>query len=143
MGNEIIRMEILEAIRAGERALNSLQKAKDKLNSAKKWGVIDLLGGGFITDVMKHSKMNDASRYIEEAKKDLQIFQRELKDVHGNWNITFKTGGILSFADFFFDGFLADFMMQSKIRESRQQIEDAIYKTETLLNELKKMYGMY
>lgn len=38
MENEIIRIEILEAIRAGERALSSLQKAKDKLNSAKNGG---------------------------------------------------------------------------------------------------------
>lgn len=102
--------------------------------------MIDLLRGSFITDVMKHSRMNEASRYIEDAKKDLLIFQRELKDVHGNWNLSFKTGGFLSFADFFFDGVLADFLMQSKIRETRQQIEDAICKTESLLKELKKMY---
>ena len=109
------------------------------MNSARNWGLFDLFGGGFFADIMKHSKMDDASRYIEAAKNDLQIFQRELKDVRGNWNIQFQTGGFLSFADFLFDGFIADYMMQSRIAEARQQVEDAIYKTESLLTELKLM----
>lgn len=53
--------EINEAIVAGERALNSLYHAQDKLNSAKGWGLLDLLGGGFITGMIKHSRIDDAS----------------------------------------------------------------------------------
>lgn len=143
MSNEIMRREIMEAIQAGERALGSLRTAQDKLGSARNWGLFDLFGGGFLADVMKHSRMEDASRYIEAAKQDLQIFQRELKDVRGNWNISFQTGGFLSFADFFFDGFVADYLMQSRIAEARQQVEDAIRKTEALLAELKRLYGIY
>ncbi|MCI5511825.1 MAG: hypothetical protein MR436_15650 [Eubacterium sp.] len=61
------KKEIREAIAAGERALNSLYAAQDKLKSARGWGMIDLFGGGLLTDMVKHSKMNDASRCMEDA----------------------------------------------------------------------------
>lgn len=57
MKNE--REEIQKAIYAGERALNSLYAARDQLKSARGWGMVDLFGGGFLTDMMKHSKMNE------------------------------------------------------------------------------------
>ena len=39
-----IEKEKREAIEAGRRALNSLQTAKENLNSAKNWGLVVLLG---------------------------------------------------------------------------------------------------
>ncbi len=39
--------ERLEAVSAGQRALDSLNLAKNELNSAKNWGIVDLIGGGF------------------------------------------------------------------------------------------------
>lgn len=137
MGNDIMRMEIMEAVTAGERALNSLYAAQEKLNSARNWGLLDLFGGGFITDLVKHSKMGDASAYIETAKNDLQIFQRELKDVDVPMNIRMEIGGFLSFADFFFDGLVADYLVQSRIADARSQVDDAIQRVERLLRELK------
>ena len=40
--------EIDEAIRAGEQALDSLREAKNQLNSARNWGIYDMIGGGLI-----------------------------------------------------------------------------------------------
>ena len=107
--------EIREAIAAGERALFSLYAARDNLNSARGWGIFDLFGGGMFVDMMKHSKINKASGMLEDAKRNLQIFQRELKDVHVPMNIRVEIGSFLSFADFFFDGLVADYLVQSKI----------------------------
>ena len=45
-----IEKEKREAIEAGRRALNSLSAAKENLNSAKNWGLVDMLGGGFFRD---------------------------------------------------------------------------------------------
>ena len=72
------RKEINEAIVAGEQALNSLYAAQEKLNSAKGWSWFDLFGGGFLTDMIKHSKMDEASRCMEDAKYHLKAFQKEL-----------------------------------------------------------------
>ena len=136
MKNEI--MEIREAIVAGERALDSLYAARDKLKGARGWGFIDLFGGGFLTDVIKHSKMNQASKCMENAKYHLQIFQRELNDVNLSLNLRMEIGGFLSFADFFFDGFVADYLVQSKITSARKQVEDAIVNVTNVLEALRR-----
>ncbi len=130
--------EIREAIAAGERALSSLYVAQDKLNSARGWGIFDMLGGGFLSDLMKHSKMNEASRCMEDAKYHLQIFRKELSDVNGYLHLRLDIGGFLSFADFFFDGLVADYLVQSKIADARRQVENAIEKVSGILDELKK-----
>ena len=131
-------IEIREAIDAGERALSSLYVAQEKLKSARGWGIFDMLGGGLITDLVKHSKMEAASQSMEEAKYHVQRFRKELSDVNGNFNLQLNVGGFLSFADFFFDGLVADYLVQSKIAEARSQVDDAIIKVNRILNELKQ-----
>jgi hypothetical protein len=37
---------------------------------ARSFGVWDLLGGGFISSMMKHSKMDEAQRCMERAGND-------------------------------------------------------------------------
>lgn len=39
------KKEIREAIQAGEAALVAIERAKEKLGSAKNWGLFDMLGG--------------------------------------------------------------------------------------------------
>lgn len=139
--SNIVKKELLEAIEAGEHALESLYAASEKLNSAKNWGLLDLFGGGFITDLIKHSKLNDAADYLEQARSDLRIFQRELQDVQVPMDIRLEVGNFLTFADFFFDGIVADYLVQSKINETRNELVDAIRKVQYLLSDLKKWYG--
>ena len=138
MNNNMMNKEVREAIQAGERALNSLREAKSNLDSARNWGIFNMLGGGFITDVIKHSKMENASSCMENAKYDLQIFQRELKDVYISLDMKVDVGGFLSFADFFFDGFVADYLVQTRIGEARRQVNEAIDQVERILAELRR-----
>ena len=90
-----IEKEKREAIEAGRRALNSLQTAKENLNSAKNWGLADMFGGGFFTTMLKHSKMDQAKRNMEQAKYDLRNFSRELNDVNMVCNLNIDTGDFL------------------------------------------------
>ena len=60
-----IEKEMREAIEAGENALYSLRAAKEELRKAGNWGIADLLGGGFFVSLIKHSKMDEASRLME------------------------------------------------------------------------------
>ncbi len=137
MTDKIRRQEIDEAIRAGDKALISLRLAQEKLSSAKNWGILDILGGGLITNMVKHSKINDASSYLREAKDSLRVFQRELKDIPDFTALEIDIGSFLSFADFFFDGFIADYMVQTKISDAKDKINEAIIRVESLLRELK------
>lgn len=138
MSNEIMRREMKEALDAGERALLSLRNAQEKLNSAGNWGLFDMFGGGLFSTIMKRSKMDDAQQLMEAAKTDLKRFQRELKDVNIPLDLRMEVGSFLSFADFFFDGFVADYLVQSKISEAKEQVSDAIVRVEQILNELKR-----
>ena len=132
-------IEIKEAIYAGEQALYSLDEAKQKLSSARNWGLLDLLGGNFLSGMMKHSQMNEAEECLRRARDAMQVFRRELKDVNLPADIHIETSDFLSFADFFFDGFLADYLVQSRISKTRSQINDAIIRIGEVLVELKRM----
>lgn len=76
---QIDQREIREAIQAGEAALRSLERAKEKMGSAKNWGIFDMMGGGLFSSLFKHSKIDRASADIEEAKRQLAVFKRELE----------------------------------------------------------------
>ena len=129
--------EIREAIRAGERALYSLRAAENSLDEARGWGVLDMLGGNLITGLVKHSKVGDASRYVEAAKRDMAYFQDELRDIQDLQGLNIAVDDILTFADFFWDGFLADIMVQSRINDARTRIADAIRRTEAVVRKLR------
>ncbi|MCF0127686.1 MAG: hypothetical protein HUJ70_03905 [Pseudobutyrivibrio sp.] len=132
-----LKKEIKEAIRAGEKALYSLKDAQKYLSKASTWGVVDILGGGLFTDIMKHSNIREASDCMDEAKRDLKRFSKELDDID-EYLPDINMGEFLTFADFFFDGFVADVFMQSRISEAEKQVEDAIRQVNGILKRLKK-----
>ena len=142
MSNEVMKKEMMEAIQAGERALFSLRASEGKLDSAKNWGIFDMLGGGLISGLVKHSNLEEASGYLEDAKRNILLFQKELKDVQEVVELKIEIDGFLSFADFFFDGIVADYLVQSKISEARSQVQDAAIRVERLLQELRTQYEM-
>lgn len=127
-----------EAIEAGNRALKSLQSARNNLDSAKNWGIWDMLGGGFISTLAKHSKMDKAKQDMEQAKYDLHHFSRELQDVSMHCNLNIETGDFLSFADWFFDGFFVDWMVQDRINNARNEVDVAIRRVEDVLKQLQQ-----
>lgn len=125
--------ELREAIYAGERALASLRAAQDQLRSAGNWGVADLLGGGMLTTFFKHQRLGDAERSLEVAQSDLRRFESELRDIRQSLDIS----DFLAFADYFFDGFVADLMVQSKIRQAQDRVNAAIQRVEALLCQMR------
>lgn len=139
MGDAMRDKEIREAIQAGERALKSLREAERRLSSAGSWGIVDILGGGLITSAVKHSKIDAASSYLNEAKADMRVFQRELKDIPDMDGLGIDIGGFLTFADFFFDGLIADCMVQSRIRDAQNRVSSAAGRVEAMLRKLRAM----
>lgn len=131
-----LEKEKREAVDAGRRALESLRAAQEDLNSAKNWGLWDMFGGGFISTMVKRSKMDTAKRHMEQAKYDLQTFSRELRDVSISYNLDIETGDFLSFADWFFDGFFVDWMVQERINKAGDQVAEAIRQVENILRQL-------
>ena len=131
--------EINEAINAADDALYHLNRARKSLNSAGNWGMVDIFGGDLISGLVKHSRMGNAEREIEEAKLSLQRFSKELRDVSGYSSI--HINDFLTFADFIFDGFLEDIIVQSKISEAKRQCDKAIRQVSDIKKELQRKAG--
>ena len=87
--------------------------------------------------LMKHMKVNNASRCVDDARRDLATFRDELGDIRDVENLNIDIDGFLTFADFFFDGFVADIFVQSKIRKGQQQVREAIRRVEDILSTLQ------
>lgn len=132
--NEVERREIQEAIDAADDAIQHLYSARKYLNSAGNWGLVDIFGGGLISGLFKHGKMASAENEIGEAKRALQRFSRELQDVSGYSSI--HINDFLTFADFFFDGIIADVIVQSKISEAKRQCDEGIRQVADIRDEL-------
>lgn len=132
--------EVDEAIRAGERALDSLREAKAKLDSARNWGIYDIIGGGVISSVVKHSKMSSANEWVEQANHDLKRFAKELRDVDED-GLYVQAGNLASTMDIFFDNVFSDFIVQNRINEARGEIDRMIDRIERAVWDLKNRYG--
>ena len=128
--------EIQEAIQAANHALACLSQADAYLQSAKNWGLFDMLGGGALTTFFKHSKMDDARYEMERAKRALQGFRKELADVDQRLHLSLEIGDFLTFADYFFDGLIADWLVQSKIQDVKAQVENAIIQVRQIREDL-------
>ncbi len=128
------RKEVQEAVCAADEALRHLRAARSYLGSAGSWGLLDIFGGNLLTGLFKHGNINKAEIEIREAKYSLERFSKELRDVSGYSSI--HIGDLVTFADFFFDGLIADIYVQSRISEAKRQVDDAIRRVETVRNEL-------
>ena len=129
--------ELREAIAAADYALDSLCRARDSLNSARNWGIFDIVGGGLISTLIKRSKMNDASAEMEAAKRALERFRSELNDVDELIDIRFNENDLMAFADYFFDGFLADLVAQSRINDARVSVDRTIAEIQRIRRQLQ------
>ena len=138
MSKEQDLKEIKEARIAGQRALTSLGNAKELLSSAGNWGLLDMFGGGLLSGMMQHSKLSNANAQMEQARYELQNFQKELRDIDVPEDFCVNVSDFLVFADFFFDGLIADWLVQSKISEAKHQVEEAITKVKGILNNLNQ-----
>ena len=137
--NPANQREINEAISAGERSLASLGQAKEELRKARNLGIWDMLGGRGLVTFLKQTHIRDAQSSIERARYELQCFSHTLNDVNSFSGIDLGISDFLIFADYFFDGIIADFMVQQKINQAADNVDEAIRRVNNILYRLKNM----
>ena len=128
------RIETEEAIAAADVALYHLGAAKKYLKSAGNWGIYDMIGGGFLSGLIKHGKIESAEEESAAAKEALESFAEELKDVTGYSSVHIDS--FLKFGDLVFDGFLMDALVQHEIGKAKAQCDEAIEYVERIREEL-------
>ena len=131
--------EIDEAVRAGRQAAFDLDSAGGKLESAGNWGVYDMLGGGMLATAIKHSRMDEARDLMYQAQCALSRFRSELADVKVQADLGLEVGAFETFGDYFFDGLLFDWMVQSKIRDSQDSVNETRSRVEAALGKLEDL----
>lgn len=135
---ELNAKEIKEAINAGNIAMKAFKQLKDTLESARGWGQWDMFGGGFLATAAKHSRIDDAKRQVNEVQRLIRIFNKELLDVNISTDIKINIGSFDTFADYFFDGLISDWIVQSKINDSLNNVYNVSRNLNKTLSTLTK-----
>lgn len=131
------KVELDEAIAAGDSVKHALVDARNSLEKAADWGTLDMFSDGMVFDLVKHQHIDDAKDCLHQAQTKMRKFQKELLDVQEQANLSVDISGMLKFADFFFDGLIADFMVQEKINQSLEQTRNHETEVNDLLLRLK------
>lgn len=126
--------EIAEARAAGATAQSGLARVTELLQSARNWGAWDMLGGGFFSTMVKHSRIDAAQAELQAVRHDLDVFRRELADVGSFVNLpSIDLSGFARFADYFFDNFFVDWAIQNRIGEAHRKVDEARRQVDHLL----------
>ncbi|MCR4950618.1 MAG: hypothetical protein K6A40_04785 [Solobacterium sp.] len=128
--------EISEAVNAANEALYYLGIADEKLQSARGWGIADLLGGKMITTMIKRSRMREAEDAMRNAKQALDVLTEELQDIRGYEELDLTLGSYLGISDFLFDNAIVDAMAQARISRAAQDVRNIMSEVEGILDAL-------
>lgn len=130
------RKELQEAVGAGQTVLTILDGVINSLNSAEGWGNWDMLGGGILADLAKHSKIDDARDQAHQAQELLRRFQRELADIQSAESFLIDISSFDTFVDFFLDSLIVDWIVQSKIHNSLERTTQVRQRVKAILQGL-------
>ena len=122
-----------EAIDAGRRALISLREARRQLSVAQGLGWWDLFGGGSFVSIAKHIKINNAKNALAEARYNLRIFSRELRDL--SFEPYIDINEFLVVFDMM-DNFFPDVIVQSRLSEASRNVDETIAWVEDALRRI-------
>ena len=130
--------ELREALSSGRAVLGALDRAAERLESARNWGAYDMLGGGVIATAVKHNRIDEARNAIHSAQHALRRFQKELADVQRDVQIRIDIGGMLTFADFLFDNLFTDWIVQGRIKEAQKEVSDKRTQVYRIVSDVEK-----
>ena len=118
------KKEIDEAIEAGRKTLQALDEAAEKLGSAKRGGIWDIVGGGLVSSLVKHSRIDDARELLQQARNELESFSDELDDIQENLpEFDLEISDLVSTFDIVFDNVFADILVQEKVEETAWEVD--------------------
>lgn len=131
--------ELNEAKDAAKDAYRALERAEDKYSSARNWGIWDIFGGETFSSLIKHGKINDAEREMQDVVRKLNILQRELKDIYIDFRGYSKMTNFDRIFDIAFDNIFSDWNTQSKINNNLHEIKMLKKMVSNIIDDLNNM----
>lgn len=133
--------EVTEAEGAGEKAVNALNNALNKLDSAEGMSMWDtFLGGGLIVSALKYSEIDQSDDHIHRAERALRHFETELMDVEdmAAESLVVNKRDIFTFTDIFFDNIFSDLMVHSRITDTKSKLKNVLREVRRVLDQLAR-----
>lgn len=137
------KKEVLEAKAVANQVLDLLNDVEKQLKSAKNWGIFDLLGGGFLSSVIKHGKIDKAESLLKMVHKELVRLQKELGDINLSIDSSIKISDFDRFLDIVFDNVISDWMTQSKVNDSLNEVARVKVEINRVLESLSRIEEEY
>ena len=132
-------IQVNKALSLTDQLISCLDEAERQLSSARNWGFLDVLGGGFLVDLIKHSKLNNAKVTMDKVNYLMGELQRVMGGIAIPSDYRMEIGGFATFADFFFDGGIVDIYMTAKIMSSLSEVRKLRDKCYDLKSRLGKL----
>ena len=112
--------ELDEALWAGEVARAAIAGLLDCLSKAQALGKLDMLG--LASNWVKFEHIDSAQRHASLANRALSRFQMELGDVQARHHaeLTVEISSLATFADYFLDDMISDWVVQCRIDKSHR-----------------------
>ncbi|NLL47498.1 MAG: hypothetical protein GX249_02845 [Firmicutes bacterium] len=114
--------EVQEARVVAQEVLGLLTEVERQLKSARNWGFYDMVRGGLLASLIKHSKIDKAEALFQRVQIKLEQLQKELSDVSIGLGPGAQISGFERFMDIAFDNIISDWMVQSKIHSSLTEV---------------------
>jgi hypothetical protein len=131
--------ESREADDAGVAADKRLASAASLLSSAESWSSWDtFMGGGLITDMVKHSRIDDARAQLQGVERALRAFGRELADVQVQGVDALALSGMLSAFDVWFDNIFSDWTVLRRIQDAEARVSETRTQVRTVIGGLRE-----
>lgn len=137
------KREIEEAVKEAKKAYDIAESVISKLNSAGDWSTFDMLGGGFFTDMMKYSDIDEAQSMVEELQIQLGKLRTELADVKIESDINVSIDDFTRFMDYFCDNIFTDMEVKERINSSINQVISTKEQINEVIETLDSLYDYW
>lgn len=117
------RKELLEAKTAARDVVARIDHALSKLENASAWSWLDLLGGGFLSSLIKREQIQRANQNIDEVRQAMTRLNRELEDIHMRLPDTISDTLSDSVLDVWFDNIFTDVRVQGEIKDTLKALQ--------------------
>ena len=129
----------IDAIIICEELETVLDEALKELKKASNWGIVDLLGGGFITSLIKREKLKKTNGYLYRIKRLLNDLASEMNTSTIDFGLDIAIDDILGITDLWVDNVFSDFATQTKIEKLYNTLVNIYNENQRLLKRLKNM----